>query len=176
MQVNGMLTEILIILVVWLTIGVVIGGWISVDTFRRDVKGAKWVALGVLLSVIGLVIYLMEHNKKGLKGPERHGAPEYRYTEPTAPEVQPEPVVQTPVEPAPVVPETSPEPEPVQPTPEPMAPEAAPLAMPEEPRPEYHSWAPVIREQVEGIPRCPKCGVAVSSFDDFCSECGAKLK
>ena len=63
-------SEILIILVVWLTIGVVIGGWISVDTFGRKVKGAKWVALGVILSVIGLMIYLWMREKKS---PNRAG-------------------------------------------------------------------------------------------------------
>jgi hypothetical protein len=171
-------TEILIILVVWLTIGVVIGGWISIDTFRRKVKGAKWVAGGVLLSVIGLVIYLMMRNKKkGSKQPEHHAAPEYRYSEPVAPEVQPAPTAETTVEPAPVVPQTTPEPEPVQPSPEEQMPqEAAPQTMPEEPPPEYRSWAPVVREQVEGIPRCPKCGAAASGFDEFCSECGDKIK
>ena len=50
--------EIWEILLVWLTIGVVIGGWISVDTFRRKVKGAKWVAAGIFLSVIGLALAL----------------------------------------------------------------------------------------------------------------------
>ena len=169
-----MVTEILITLVVWLTIGVVIGGWISVDTFKRNEKSAKWVALGVLLSVIGLVIYLMLRSENGLNRPKQHAGPEYRYIEPTAPEVQPAPVAQTSAEPMPVTAQDTPEP--VQPNPEPSVPETAPLAMPEEPRPEYHTSAPVIREQVEGIPRCPKCGVAISSFDDFCSECGAKLK
>jgi len=169
-----MVTEILILLVVWLTIGVVIGGWISVDTYKRNVKSAKWVALGVLLSIIGLVIYLTMRNNDDHHRSEQHTAPEYRYSEPPTPEVQPAPMAQNKVEPAPVMPQPSPEP--VQPNPEPMVPEATPLAMPEEPRPENHTGEPVIREQVEGIPRCPKCGVAISSFDDFCSECGAKLK
>jgi hypothetical protein len=169
-----MLMEILITLVVWLTIGVVIGGWISVDTFRRNVKGTKWVALGVLLSVIGLVIYLMMREKNDLNRPKQHNGPEYRYIEPTAPERQAKPTTQTMVEPAPVMTHASPEP--VHPSPEPTVPEVDPLPMPEGPRPEYRPQEPVNQEQVEGIPRCPKCGVAISSFDDFCSECGAKLK
>ena len=174
MQVDGMVMEIIIILVVWLTIGVVIGGWISVDTFKRNVKSGKWVALGVLLSVIGLAIYLRMGNKKHLNRPSQPGVPEYRYIEPATSEVQSASAAKTTVEPAPIVPE--PTPQPVQPSPGPSVPETNPLVMPEEPRPEYHTLAPMIREPVEGIPRCPKCGVAVSSFDDSCLECGAKLK
>ena len=63
MRVDGMDTDILVVLLVWLTIGVVIGGWISIDTFRRKVKGAKWVAAGIFLSVIGLALYLWMRNK-----------------------------------------------------------------------------------------------------------------
>ena len=51
-------------------------------------------------------------------------------------------------------------------SPEPETPqEAAPLTMPEESRPEYRNELPV-RQKIEGIPRCPKCGVAVSGFDE----------
>jgi hypothetical protein len=74
----------------------------------------------------------------------------------------------------PVMPQATPEP--VQPGPEPKSLETIPMETPEEPRPEYRTQTPLVREQVEGIPRCSKCGVAISSFDDFCSECGAKLK
>jgi len=31
-------------------------------------------------------------------------------------------------------------------------------------------------EQVDGIPRCPHCGAAISSHDWECHKCGAKLK
>ncbi|MDD1772281.1 MAG: zinc ribbon domain-containing protein [Methanomassiliicoccales archaeon] len=31
-------------------------------------------------------------------------------------------------------------------------------------------------KQVEGIPRCPECGAAISSSDERCRDCGAKLK
>ena len=31
-------------------------------------------------------------------------------------------------------------------------------------------------KQIEGIPRCPKCGAAISSSDIRCRDCGAKLK
>jgi cell division protein FtsN len=170
-------SEILIILVIWLTIGVVIGGWISVDTFGRKVKGAKWVAVGVLLSVIGLMIYLWMRDKK--KSPNRSGhdtAPEYRYQEPSPLEVRPIPVAETIAKPVPVEQRTTSVKEPLPPVPEPEAPqEAAPLTMPEESRPEYRNEQP-LRQKIEGIPRCPKCGVAVSGFDEFCSECGTKLK
>jgi hypothetical protein len=172
-----MVTEILIILVVWLTIGVVIGGWISVDTFRKKVKGAKWVAIGVLLSVVGLLIYLTMRNKLNDTKPVHPSAPEYKFSEPAAPDVPaPAPTVPKTIEPEPFIPQPVPEPEPVRPSPEPMALDSAPLPAPEETRPEYRTWSPGIRDLVEGIPRCPKCGVAVSGFDEFCAECGAKLK
>jgi hypothetical protein len=31
-------------------------------------------------------------------------------------------------------------------------------------------------KQVEGIPRCPECGAAISSSDERCCDCGAKLR
>lgn len=31
-------------------------------------------------------------------------------------------------------------------------------------------------QQIEGIPRCPECGAAISSSDKNCNDCGAKLK
>jgi len=31
-------------------------------------------------------------------------------------------------------------------------------------------------KQIEGIPRCPECGAAISSSDVRCRDCGAKLK
>jgi hypothetical protein len=171
-------SEILILLVVWLIIGVVIGGWISIDTFGRKVKGAKWVACGVLLSVIGLAIYLLMRDRKKIsKHQEHHPVPEYRYEEPVAPAARSAPIQEKTVEPIPAAPQTIVVPEPVHMSPEPETPQQeAPLTMPEETRPEYRTEQPQVRPKVEGIPRCPKCGAAVSGFDDFCSECGAKLK
>jgi len=162
--------EIWEILLVWLIIGVVIGGWISVDTFRRKVEGARWVAAGIFLSVIGLALYLMVRKKqKGAKQPEFHEVPQYRNSEPAPQVTQPAPAVPVPAGSGPIVIPAEPDRKPQSP------PAAAPAAAPVEIRPE-HRWAPVIREQVEGISRCPKCGSAVSYRDDFCSECGAKIK
>ena len=31
-------------------------------------------------------------------------------------------------------------------------------------------------KQIDGIPRCPECGAAISSSDKSCKDCGAKLK
>ncbi|HNU35715.1 MAG TPA: hypothetical protein PKJ15_03885 [Methanomassiliicoccales archaeon] len=31
-------------------------------------------------------------------------------------------------------------------------------------------------KQIQGIPRCPECGAAISSTDVRCRDCGAKLK
>ncbi len=33
-----------------------------------------------------------------------------------------------------------------------------------------------IINQIEGIPRCPECGAAISHVDKKCPDCGAKLK
>lgn len=160
-------TDILVVLLVWLTIGVVIGGWISIDTFRRKVKGAKWVAAGIFLSVIGLALYLWMRNKGVRAG--QPAVPDYRYNEPAGPEVRPAPMGDTTVERPPSMPPATPEP--VQPGGE----QQTPVPEPEGSRPEYRSQAPT-HEQVEGIPRCPKCDAAVSGSDEVCSECGTKLK
>ena len=170
-QVDGMGIEVLEILLVWLTIGVVIGGWISVDTFRRKVEGARWVAAGIFLSVIGLVLYLIVRKmQRHVKHPAFHEAPDYRFSETGPPEVQPSPIAPINDVSTPIVIKAGPETEPN------MPPEAALVAMPEQTRPEYRSSAPVNQERVEGIPRCPKCGNAVSTHDDLCSECGAKIE
>jgi len=158
-------TDILVVLLVWLTIGVVIGGWISIDTFRRKVKGAKWVVTGIFLTVIGLALYLWMRDKKVQAG--QPAVPNYRYSEPAVPEVRPAPKKDTMVKPAPSMPPATPEQ--VPPGPEQQTPGPAPDGW----RPEYRSQ---VREQVEGIPRCPKCDAAVGSSDEFCSECGSKLK
>jgi hypothetical protein len=167
-------TDILIALVIWLIIGVVIGGWISIDTFRRKIKGAKWVAMGVILSVIGLAIYLVMRNRiKTGRPADQHAPPEYRYSEPVTPESHPTPMEGTVIAPPPVAPQQTPEP--VQPSQEPAAPKSN-APQDEESGPNYGTWAPHIKEQIEGIPRCPKCGAAVSASDEFCSECGNRLK
>jgi hypothetical protein len=43
-----------------------------------------------------------------------------------------------------------------------------------EPAPEPRPKKEVKR--IDGIPRCPECGAAVSSLDERCRECGAKLR
>ncbi|MCG7843956.1 MAG: zinc ribbon domain-containing protein [Methanomassiliicoccales archaeon] len=43
-----------------------------------------------------------------------------------------------------------------------------------EPKPETAPKKVV--KQIEGIPRCPSCGAAISSVDKKCADCGAKLK
>ncbi len=140
---------VLEILLVWFIIGIVIGGWISIDTFRRKVEGARWVAAGVFLTVIGLALYIyMRKKAMAVKSPVFRPAPEFHYPEKTASDVPSEPATQTPMEPAITPVGCSP----------------------------YESWAPVIKDQIEGPPRCPKCGSAARTIDEFCSECGARLK
>jgi hypothetical protein len=43
-----------------------------------------------------------------------------------------------------------------------------------EPKPEPKPKKEV--KQIEGIPRCPECGAAISHVDKKCPDCGAKLK
>jgi hypothetical protein len=43
-----------------------------------------------------------------------------------------------------------------------------------EPKPEPAPKKEV--KQIEGIPRCPSCGAAISHVDRKCPDCGAKLK
>jgi hypothetical protein len=166
-------STILVVLLVWLTIGVVIGGWISIDTFKRKVKGAKWVVIGVLLSFIGLAIYLMTRDSVIVKSKAEYSPPpEYRLDGPTEirmPRASDQIKFQEPAPVAPVVAEK------VRPEPERAVPqrEIPPVA---EPLPDYRSWAPHIKEQLEGAPRCPRCKAAISTSDQFCSECGARLK
>ncbi|MDD1770078.1 MAG: zinc-ribbon domain-containing protein [Methanomassiliicoccales archaeon] len=31
-------------------------------------------------------------------------------------------------------------------------------------------------EQIEGIPRCPHCGAAISTYDEKCPKCGKELR
>jgi hypothetical protein len=174
--------ELVIGLVIWFTIGVVIGGWISVDTFRRGIKDARWIALGVVLSFIGLAIYLLLRNKQKTEAPHAsYKAPEYRLEHKEVPASQPSPQYQ-PVEPVPSAVESStivlPATEQDRPAPSdaPPAQEPAYSAPVQEPVPEYQPQEPAVKEPIEGIPRCPKCGSAISAYEDFCSECGTKLK
>ncbi len=52
--------------------------------------------------------------------------------------------------------------------------EETPTTPREEPRPEPKPKKEI--KQIEGIPRCPECGAAISSSDKRCNDCGAKLK
>jgi hypothetical protein len=166
-------SEILITVMVWLTIGIVIGGWISIDTFRKKVNGTVWVVAGVLLSVIGLAIYLIMRDKIVNKSSKRD-VPEYRYSEPATPAVRRPPMEDKIVEPTPAVPTITKEPD--LPHPESPLPQGPVHQAPETTLPEYRSSEPEVKVTVEGVPRCKECGADVSMSSGFCSECGARLK
>jgi hypothetical protein len=170
--------EILLVLVVWLAIGVVVGGWISIDMSRRKAKDAKWIGLGIILNVIGLAIYLvLRDKKKDIKQPEHVTPPEYRFNELKQTEAVQAPSTETKEETVPEAPQTVPSPEPLSPTQDPQMQKPATLpTTPDESRPAYRTEQPKKFEKIEGIPRCPKCRAAVSSFDEFCPDCGAALK
>lgn len=148
---------ILEILLVWLTIGVVIGGWISVDTFRRKVEGARWVAAGVFLTVIGLGLYLyMRKKANAVKQPEFRPSAEYDYAKTVEPEALPAPIVEKKEERSSTIPPTL---EQVQPNPEtqvfqPVAPAVTKM----EKDSQYHSWAPVIKIRSEAYPAARSAG------------------
>jgi hypothetical protein len=166
-------SEILISVMVWLTIGIVIGGWISIDTFRRKVKGTIWVVAGVLLSIIGLAIYLFMRDKIVNKCSGRE-VPEYRYGEPAKPAVRLPPVEDKTIGPTPATPTTNQESG--RPDPESPMPQGPVLQAPETIPPEYRSSEPEVKVTVEGVPRCKECGADVSMSSGFCTECGARLK
>jgi hypothetical protein len=156
---------VLEILLVWFIIGIVIGGWIAIDTFKRKVEGARWIAAGIFLTVIGLVLYLYVRKKEdGVRSPGFRTAPEFHYDEPKEPAAQPAPAKDT-AGPSQTVVSKGPEPE--------RKDQESPKT---EEQSKYNTWAPVIKQQIEGAPRCPKCGAAASSFDVFCPDCGARIK
>jgi len=191
--------DVYLILGIWLLLGVVSAVLVFLDMRHRKRMEPMWALLCIPLSVIGFFVYFFKYEMVGQSGKGRelppkpdYGKPEYKFKEEPAPEpiqatpepVQPEPVVkiEAPVEPV-VEPAVEPEmaveqAQIVEPAPEEVKQEEAVFEPPAEPV-KIVEEAPAVkpkRTQIEGIPRCPECGAAVSSYDVTCPSCGTKLK
>lgn len=169
----GMSFDWKMILLIWLMLGIASSIFVYWDMDRRKKMQGIWALLCIPLSVFGIVVYLAVRGKIKATGRELppkpdYGKPEYRFKDEQKPmaEGPKEEVVH--MEPSPPVKEVMPEPQKQEdPFPEPPSIEEPPVIKEEK---------PPQKMQIEGIPRCPKCGAAVSSFDAKCGDCGAKLK
>jgi hypothetical protein len=163
-----------ILVFAWLALGIVSSMFVYWDMDRRKKVQGVWALLCIPLSVFGILIYLVVRGKikeNGRKLPPKpeYGKPEYRFKDEPKPAAKAEPKEETaPAKPVPAAKKDTPEPKkPEEPFPEPPAAE------------KQATWTeekPVKKTETEGIPRCPKCGAEVSSFDAVCGDCGAKLK
>ncbi|MBM4237662.1 MAG: hypothetical protein FJ151_04170 [Euryarchaeota archaeon] len=133
---------VMALILIWLAIGAVVAVWIYRDTVRKFGKAAiDWVVVGLLLSVIGAVLYSYASKQKMLHEkrypPEaKYEAPKYEFEEKKA-----------------------------------ISPSVPPSEIPKK-----ETTGEKKTEQIEGLPRCPHCGAAVSVHDWQCPKCGAKLK
>jgi hypothetical protein len=187
--------DVYLILGIWLLIGAISAILVFLDMRHRKRMEPIWALLCIPLSAIGFFVYFLRYEKVGQSGKGRelppkpdYGKPEYKFKEepkpkpvketPKAVVAEPEPVVEAYVEPV-AEPAYVPEPEPVaEPTPVEPVQEEAVFEPPAEPVKPVEAPQPVKpkKAQIEGIPRCPECGAAVSSYDDTCPGCGNKLK
>lgn len=161
---------------IWLIIGVISAILVYYDMKELGEIDWKWPIICLLLSIVGAAIYYFVRPKTVIKGRELppkpdYGKPEYRFEddakvaehEERPEEDQPQvPVLETSQAPSAHVEETGP-----AMTPEPPSTQAV---IEEKPAPK-----PKVT-QIEGIPRCQECGAAVSSHDEKCPRCDAKLK
>jgi hypothetical protein len=124
----------------WLGLGAVVALYL----YRRmDMEGKvvrAWLIAGLLLSVLGLILFLTfrsmkEKGRDKAVDPKAYKPPEYRMKA-----AEESPKTERPAE---------------EPKPEPKKKDV---------------------KQIDGIPRCPECGAAISSSDKNCNDCGAKLK
>ena len=127
--------ELIIAIIAWLLVGAISADYVYMDMRKsRDLKAA-WLVIAFLLSVVGLVLYIVLVKKKRVEEtyPPKptYSAPAYKYDK---------------VE-------------------KKSAAEEAEAA---------HPKSNV--KQVEGIPRCPDCGAAISDRDFNCPKCGRKLR
>jgi putative membrane protein len=54
----------LIPLVIWFIIAIAVGVWIYRDAESRGMGGAMWLIIGLVLGIIGLIIYLIVRKPK----------------------------------------------------------------------------------------------------------------
>jgi len=116
-------------IIAWLLVGVVCALIGYYDMKKRKQVSVLWIVIVFLLSVVGLVIYVIIGRKPArYEYPPKteYPAPEYKFEK-----------------------------------------KAEQKEAPKEDKKV---------EQIEGIPRCPDCGAAISMHDEKCPKCGRKLK
>jgi vacuolar-type H+-ATPase subunit I/STV1 len=52
-------------IIVWFIIAVAIGVWIYRDAESRGMSGAMWLIIGLILGIIGLIVYVIVRKPKG---------------------------------------------------------------------------------------------------------------
>ncbi len=133
--------EIIILILAWFLAGAIIAVWMYLDMKANKRFESYWLLLGLLLSVVGLGIYLAR-----IKMERR-----YPYQYPPRPEYE------------------------------------NPQYKFKDHYYEKDKWeekneeaeeadSKVNVDQIEGIPRCPHCGAAISSHNWECPHCGKRIK
>jgi hypothetical protein len=55
---------VLLPIVVWFIIAVAVGVWIYRDAESRGMSGAMWLIIGLILGIIGLIVYVIVRKPK----------------------------------------------------------------------------------------------------------------
>jgi uncharacterized membrane protein YqjE len=61
---KGMLTIFILFGLIWLIIAVILSFWVYEDAESRGMEGILWIAVMLLLGLIGLIIYLIVRGEK----------------------------------------------------------------------------------------------------------------
>ena len=158
--------EILVLVLVWILIGVACAVWIFLDIRKSGDMRWPWVVAGLLLSVVGIVLFhfMVRKKRAGYQYPPKpeYDSPQYKMkAEPkSAPAAVPRPAHVATSKPAPVA-AGAPAP----------AKRSTPAVEAQKVIEGRH-----IAKHIEGIPRCDHCGAAVSAHDMSCPGCGTSLK
>ena len=118
-----------------LLIGVLVAALIYLDMRNAGKVEALWVVIGLILGLIGALLYFIAVKQKRKDDFSYPPSPKYEKPEYSRKEEKVEMKVEEVAE------------------------------VPDAPK-----------EQIDGIPRCPHCGAAISVHDWECEKCGAQLK
>ena len=67
---GGLIAAIVILpAIVWFVIAVAVGVWVYRDAESRNMNGAMWLIIGLILGIIGLVVYVIVRRPKADKAP-----------------------------------------------------------------------------------------------------------
>lgn len=171
---------------IWFMLGLISAVLVYWDVTKHGGKSLVWPLHCIIFSVVGLFVYYFFVRPNPIPGrelpkPGDYGKPDYGFPEPAktenvstpaAPEVTAamEEKVESVAEPFKEV--VTEKVESVKKEVEPLAPPPLPEAKTAEPP----APAKPVVKQIEGIPRCPECGAAISSYDRKCPACGHALR